>query len=383
MTRRRPPCRLLFFLTSRTRGGVEEHVLSLLQALSAERFVLGLACPAALGHALAAELETLPVEVFPVEATRWTRRREIHRLWGILRRFRPDVVHCHLFRATFVGAPLARLAGVPIVLETYHGRELWRQGRLKGSFVVDRFVSRYIDRVIAVSKAAAHFLVEAKGIPSEKITVIPNGRDLNHFLPGNGQRGTAIRQHLNIPDQAPVLGAVGRLEAQKGHRFLLDALPTILAKAPETRLVLLGQGSLQTALEAQIERLGLGHAVIFAGFQRDVSAYMDAMDVVVLPSLYEGMPLTAIEASASAKPVVATAVDGTPEVIRHGETGLLVPPSHPSALAEAILTLLHRPDLAGQYGAAARQWALQHFDIRRQVAETERLYLALASEQGK
>ena len=376
-------CRLLFLLSSSVRAGIEEHVLDLLQSLSKEHFVFGLACPAALADAMATELEPLPVEVFHVAATGWTRLQEIRRLWKILQRFQPDVVHCHLFRATLVGAPLAKAASVPVVLETYHGREAWRQGTLKGNFVVDRFVSHYVDRIIAVSEAAAHFLVEAKGIPEQKITVIPNGRNLRTFTPSNPQHGTAIRRQLRIPETAPLLGVVGRLEAQKGHCFLLEALPLILAEFPDTRLLLVGEGRLQSALEAQVEQLGVRDAVIFAGFQRDVPSYIDVMDVMILPSLHEGMPLTAIEAAAMAKPMVATAVDGTVEVVQHGITGLLVPPAMSAPLAEAILTLLRQPELTQQYGRAARERALKQFDRQRQVTDTEHLYLATVSGRKK
>jgi glycosyltransferase involved in cell wall biosynthesis len=372
---------VLFFLSSSVRAGIEEHVLDLLQSLSKERFVVGLACPAALADAMATELDPLAVEVFHVEAASWTKLQAIRRLGKIIRRFQPDIVHCHLFRATLVGAPLAKATGVPCVLETYHGREAWRQGLLKGNFFVDRLVSRCVDRIIAVSEAAARFLVEGKGILAQKIVVIPNGRDLRIFIPRQGENGTAIRGQLGIPDKAPLLGVVGRLEAQKGHRFLLDALPLILAEFPDTRLLLVGEGRLQTTLEAQAERLGLRDAVIFAGFQRDVPAYIDVIDVMILPSLHEGMPLTAIEAAAMAKPMVATAVDGTVEVVHHGTTGLLVPPAASAPLAQAILTLLRQPALAKQYGHAARERALKQFDRQRQVADIERLYFTTLSGQ--
>ena len=371
------PYRLLFFLHSGVRAGLEEHVLSLLQELSRERFVLGLACPPALIQAMATELASLPVSLYPVEATGWERISELCRLWRIVRAFRPDLVHCHLFRATLVGAPLARLAGVPIVLETYHGREAWRRGLLKGCFVIDRLVSRCVDQIIAVSEAAGRFLVEGKGIPEHKITVIPNGRDLATFQPGDGQRRQQIRQQLGLPGQATVLGVVGRLEEQKGHSFLLEAFAQIIGEFPGTSLMLVGDGSLRAALEAQVARLHLAAAVVFTGFQRDVPSYIEAMDIVVLPSLHEGLPLQAIEASAMARPVIATAVDGTPEIVCHERTGLLVPPADPASLAKAIRTLLRQPELIHRYGAAARRRVLTRFNLQQQVTATERLYMSL------
>lgn len=376
--------RLLFFLNSGVRGGIEEHVLSLLQRLPRDRFIFGLACPPELIHAMTPDLTDLPVTVFAVRATGWTRWRDIWQLRSIVRQFQPDIVHCHLFRATLVGAPLARAMRVPVVFETYHGREAWRQGgRLKGQFVIDRLVSHCVSHIIAVSEAAARFLTEHKHIPAQKITVIPNGRDLQAFQPGSGARGRTVRHRFGIPATAPVLGVVGRLEPQKGHCYLLQAMPQICAAFPETRLLLVGEGSLDAALQAQTAELGLQDHVIFAQFQRDIPAFLEAMDIVVLPSLHEGLSLTSIEASAMAKPMVATAVDGTPEVVRDGLTGLLVPPAAPDALADAVLALLQHPDRAFQYGAAAHAWVRQQFDLQRQVTETERLYREFIAMQKR
>ncbi|ETX01853.1 MAG: hypothetical protein ETSY1_05850 [Candidatus Entotheonella factor] len=373
--------RLLFFLNSGVRGGIEEHVLSLLQHLPRDHFRFALACPPELIEAMTGDLTDLPVTVFPVRATGWTQWREMLHLQHIVQQFQPHIVHCHLFRATLVGAPIAWAMRVPVIVETYHGREAWRQGQsLKGQFVIDRLVAGCVNHIIAVSEAAARFLIEHKRIPAHKITVIPNGRDLRAFQPGR-RAGSAIRKRFQIPASAPVLGVVGRLEPQKGHQYLLQALPQICASFPDARLLLVGEGSLHSALQNQAKDLGLHDNVIFAQFQSDIPAFLDAMDIVVLPSLHEGLSLTAIEASAMAKPIVATDVDGTPEVVRDGTTGVLVPPAAPDDLAHAVLTLLQHPDLAFRYGAAAHAWARQHFDLQRQIDETERLYLELIAMQ--
>ncbi|WP_179131021.1 glycosyltransferase family 4 protein [Candidatus Entotheonella palauensis] len=373
--------RLLFFLNSGVRGGIEEHVLSLLQHLPRDHFRFALACPPELIEAMTGDLTDLPVTVFPVRATGWTQWREMLHLQHIVQQFQPHIVHCHLFRATLVGAPIAWAMRVPVIVETYHGREAWRQGQsLKGQFVIDRLVAGCVNHIIAVSEAAARFLIEHKRIPAHKITVIPNGRDLRAFQPGR-RAGSAIRKRFQIPASAPVLGVVGRLEPQKGHQYLLQALPQICASFPDARLLLVGEGSLHSALQNQAKDLGLHDNVIFAQFQSDIPAFLDAMDIVVLPSLHEGLSLTAIEASAMAKPIVATDVDGTPEVVRDGTTGVLVPPAAPDDLAHAVLTLLQHPDLAFRYGAAAHAWARQHFDLQRQIDETEWLYLELIAMQ--
>ncbi len=375
------PSRVLFVLHSDVRAGLEEHVLSLLEELDPGRFSLGLACPSLLIDAMQSELGSLPVELFPIDPIRWSRPRLVARLWKTLRSFRPHIVHCHLFRATFVAAPLARLAGVPVVVETYHGAEIWRRDRL-GSFLPDRFIASFVDRVIAVSAAAANFLVERKGIHRDQIEVIANGRDLSIFTPISTEIRSRKRRELGIPEDAPVLGVIGRLEEQKGHEYLLEAMPRILQDRPGVRLLLLGDGALRQRLHTQAKALGIDSSVVFAGFQNPVAPYVGASDIVVLPSLYEGLPLAAIEAAAMGKAVIASDIGGMDEVVVDGETGILVPPANAETLADAALRLLREPALAQRFGNAALKRAAQHFDVRTQVAATERLYLNLLARRS-
>ena len=371
------PIRLCFALTSPVRGGVEEVVLALLQRLDTREFDLALAAPGPLLEAFAPDLTGVRVATTAVTAESWFAPRELAQLHGFFRRFRPHIVNPHLFRSTAVAAPLARLAGVPGIVEKYHGREGWRQGGLRGSFAFDRTVARLLDRAIAVSAAAGRFLVEGKGYPADRVVVVPNGRDLSSFSPGGHRQD--VRKELDIDDAAPLIGVVGRLETQKGHRYLFDAWPEVLRAFPDARLVVIGDGSLRADLERQAQTLGVSRSIIFLGFRSDMPRLLDALDGLALPSLYEGMPLTVIEASAMACPVVATAVDGTPEVIEDGVTGWLVPPEEPRPLARALVTLLADPDRARAVGRAGRQHVLHQFDLDRQVEATARVYRGVAA----
>jgi glycosyltransferase involved in cell wall biosynthesis len=359
--------RLLFVLTEPVRGGIEEVVLSLLRRLPADEFRVGLAAPAALLDALSPDLRGVRVDVEPSDP--YT-RAGLARLGRFMRRFRPTVVNPHLFRSTAVAAPLARWHGARVV-ETYHGREAWRRG-----FLPDRLVNRLVHRVIAVSEAARAFLVHGKGYPPSKITVIPNGRDLSVFRPGQARE--AVRKELSLDRTVPLVGVVGRLETQKGHTYILQAWSEIVREFPDARLLVVGDGALREPLQKHAWVVGAADSVMFAGFRADIPRLLDAMDIVCLPSLFEGMPLTVIEAAAMARPVVATAVDGTPEVVRDGRTGRLVPPADPPALAQALLELLRDPERARRMGQAARDWALLRFDLDRQVAATAHVYRRVA-----
>ena len=364
--------RLLFVLTSPVRGGAEEVVLALLSRLNRREFRMALAGPEALLRALGPELQALDVEAFQVMAESWLKPKELEKLASCIRFFRPDIVNPHLFRSTLVAAPMAKWLGVPRVVETYHGREAWRRGPLKGSFLVDRTVSRWVDRIIAVSEAAAEFLVRAKKISPRKVVVVPNGCDLSAFRPG--EKRDQIRVALGIEPEAPVVGVVGRFEPQKGHRFFLSALPAVLSQFPRARLLLVGDGTLRAEIEEQARSLGIFSRCIFTGYRTDVPGLLDAIDLVVLPSLYEGMPLSAIEAAAMAKPIVATRVDGTPEVVQDGVTGRLVAPADPQALGDAIAALLGNSSEARRMGEAGRERVLARFDLGSQIEATARVY---------
>jgi glycosyltransferase involved in cell wall biosynthesis len=366
---------LLFSLTSPVRGGVEEVVLALLQRLDPSEFRLALAAPQALLDSFAGDLHGIAVDTAAVQTETWTRRRDVARLSAFIRRLRPHIVNPHLFRSTVVAAPLAKWHGARVV-ETYHGREGWRGSLLRGGFLPDRLVSRFVDRAIAVSEAARAFLIGGKGYPAEKIVVVPNGRDLSTFRPGAGR--DAFRKELGLDRTVPLVGVVGRLEAQKGHAYLLEAWPSVVAEFPDARLLVVGDGSLRPRLEARARELEVAGSVIFTGFRADVPRVLDTIDVLALPSLYEGMPLTAIEASAMGRPVVATAVDGTPEVIREARTGRLVPPADPVALSRAIRGVLRDPLGAQRMGRAGRDFVLDRFDLDRQVASTARVYREVA-----
>jgi len=373
------PIRLCFALTSPVRGGVEEVVLALLRRLDPAEFRLAVSGPASLLDAFAPDLRGIRVDTVAVTAESWSAPRPLATLARFFRRWRPDIVNPHLFRSTVVAAPLARLAGVPAVVETYHGREGWRQGGMRGTFLVDRTIARMLDRAIAVSEAAGRFLVEGKGYPADRIVVVPNGRDLTAFAPAGHRE--AVRKELGLDDGVPLIGVVGRLETQKGHRYLLDAWPAVLREFPDARLLVIGDGSLRTDLERQAQQLGIAPSIVFLGFRTDMPRLLDGLDGLALPSLYEGMPLTVIEASAMACPVVATAVDGTPEVIEDDVTGWLVPPADPESLARAVVRLLVDRDRARAIGRAGRERVLLQFDLGRQVEATARVYRSVVARE--
>jgi glycosyltransferase involved in cell wall biosynthesis len=364
---------VLHFSDTLVRSGVEEHVLTLLKGLDRKHFRLHLMCPPALLKQMRPDIP-VGVKLIPLSflgSGRWTAAR---RLCQVLRRYQVDILHSHMFQSSRTASPLGFLCRVPVVLETPHVREQWRKGWLKSSFVLDRLVGRFVHYYVAISQANAHYLTSQKRLPAEKIVVIRNGIDTTRFRP-NRLPPDGMKQGLGFYDEDPLLLVLARLEPQKGHHVLLEALPSVLREFPRARLVCAGDGVLRAELAKQARNLGVEHSVRFVGYQTNPADWLALADLVVLPSYYEGLPITAIEALAATKAIVATAVDGTPEVVVNGKTGLTVPPGQSAPLAQAICRLLGDKGLRTALGSAGRQWVLENFSQEQQVSNTQGLYL--------
>ena len=367
---------VLYFSNSLARGGTEEHILTLLRGLDRSRFRPSFVCTPEVAARIRLDVPD-DVALIPLRLRKPHHGGAALALARVLYQRNVDVLHSHLFYASLFAAPIAKVTRVPLVVETPHVRESWRQG-LKARYIVDRVAGRFVDQYIAVSEANRRYLVEDKGLPSRKIVVIHNGCDVRRFNPHH-PAPAGMRQALGFGETDPILVVIGRLEPQKGHLVLLEALPAVRRAFPGVRVVCLGEGALRHELERRVTESGLTDAVRFVGQQPNVADWLALANATVLPSFYEGLPLAAIESLAAGRPMVATAVDGTPEVVVDGSTGLTVPPGDAAALARAICRLLSDRWLGEKLALAGRDWVLERFDAERQVQRTEALYeLALA-----
>ena len=294
-------------------------------------------------------------------------------LLKVLEAKKADVLHMHGYGATTFGRLCAWRMGIPAILHEHanHTDTPWFQK------VADRLLAPHTDLAIAVSESTAEFTIRARLMPAERTKVVYLGAPLDEFARQRSAEEIATsRQALGIADGTVAIGTVTRLMPAKGNRYLIEAAPAILARVPNARIFIVGEGELQPELEAQAHALGLGDRVVFTGFTRDVAAALSAFDVVVFPSLWEGTPLTMFEALAMGKPIVATDADGLLDVLTDRRDAIVVPKADAALLAEGVCRLIERPEMAAALAAEARKTGAR-YDIAAFVRKMERLYLLL------
>lgn len=303
----------------------------------------------------------------------------IPRLTGLIRRLRADVVHAHDIKAEFVALAAARLTRTPLI-GSFYGRLAMSSPVLKlaEQFALPAF--SLFDRVLANSEAQRAELLRWR-VPASRVTVVASFVDTRVLQPPTPANVAVAREQLGIAATQPVLATVARLSPNKGHRYLLEALVTICAIVPDVLYLAAGEGEtawrgeggLRRDLERQGAELGIADNVRFLGYYPDLRTILHASDVLVSPSLREGMQVSILEAMAAGLPIVATAVGGTPDAVTDGETGLLVPPAQPAAMAAAVLELLSNRDRLRRMGEAGRRRAEERFDTRVVAEQVLRL----------
>jgi glycosyltransferase involved in cell wall biosynthesis len=292
-----------------------------------------------------------------------------------LRRESVPLVHAHDFKADLVALIAARWAGaVPVATMHLHTRT---SRRLRAYRALDLRVLRHFARVVTVSSAARRDLIR-DGLAPDRVVVIPGCVDAA-ALARAGAAPAETRARLALGARSPIVAAVARLTGQKGQRDLLHAAGRVLARWPRAAFLLVGEGPDRPALEALARALGLGEAVVFLGYQREVAGILRMSDVVVLPSLDEGLPVALLEALALGRPVVATDVGGVAELIRDRETGRLVPPRDAERLAGAISELLAGPAEAMRLGERGRTRVARDFSPATMARRMAALYREVLS----
>lgn len=372
--------RVLHLITRLPVGGAERLLVDIARGLDPQRFTSVACCIQERGE-LAGELEASGIAVHSLERMRTKRFdwRAIGDLARLMREQRIDVVHSHLYHANLYGRLAARRARVPAVAtvhNTYAKRKLHRE-------LLNRWLAHISAKVIAVSEDVRSDLMRHDGIPPQKIALIHNGIDVGRVETAL-TRGEA-RERLGVTGDAIVLGCVARLEEQKGHRFLLEALARLNEPARSSgrfRALLVGDGRLRAELEQRAAELGVAAWTRFLGTRHDVPDILKALDICVMPSLWEGLSVAMLEAMAAGLPLVISDVSGVSQVIGDNEYGIKVPVGDVPALVRTIRALADAPERRVALGAAARQRVRAKFSAQAMLSDLSRLYEEVSSRRS-
>jgi glycosyltransferase involved in cell wall biosynthesis len=349
-------------------GGMERVIMELCRYVDPSKYRVSICCISRRGP-LADQMEAEGVPVHFCEnqskAGKYLRGFELAR---IFRDQKVDLLHTHHMPA-FVDSTLgARLAGVPILINTDHCKQYPIERHWQ---ILERSAAVFADTVVAVSQHTRSDLIRYQRMSPAKLRVIYNGIDVRF---ARRETPTELRRELGLAVGDVVVGTTARLESQKGLALLLDAAPYVLQQRPCTRFVIVGGGSQEDALLEQAKRLGIASRVIVTGYRTDAVDLAQLFDCFVQTSVFEGMPMALLEAMALAKPIVATAVGGVPEVVEDGVTGTLLHGRDPKLLSDAILQLLSDRDRRERLGKAGYDKYQRHFTSRAMVSKYEELY---------
>ena len=360
-------------------GGVGNQLLALLGQYDRTKFS-PVVCSLREKGEVGSEIEKLGIKVICLN---WEFKKGFY--FGIVRKLREiisrdnvQIVRTHEYRANLHGCIAARLAGVPCIVASVHNVYMPRDKKITRR-LTNKFLSLIADKVVAVSGAVKNDIVQYDGVSGKKVVVIYNGVNEDKFICADGN---SVRKEFNIPRQSPVIGAIGRLFPQKGHRYLLEAVAMIKDEFPGLRLLIVGDGPLLNELTEYTKAGNISENVIFTGSRRDIPGVLAAMDIFVFPSLWEGFGNALIEAMAAGKPVVATDIPAAREILNAEDMAMIVSTEDPSAIAGALTRLITDRPFAAALGFKARQRALASFTISRVFDTYRSLFESILKGKG-
>ncbi len=382
--------RVAHIITRLCRGGAQENTFHTVRLANLERYEVDLISGPTRGPEGSMEPMVLAAGIPILREPFLTRNPAplrdylaLKRLTKRLREGRYDLVHTHTSKAGFLGRLAAERAGIPAIVHTPHGNVFqgYFNPYLTRLFVwMERHGARRTDRIIELTQGGiTEHLAEDIG-RREQYRVIFSGIDIAPYADAIARR-QETRHALGVGDDELLVGGVGRLEPVKGFAYFVEAAQRIAERTPGPRFIIVGQGS----LDAELRRAAapLGTRFVFTGPRDDVPALMAAMDVLVVPSINEGMGRVLLEAGAAATPVVATRTGGIPDIVDDGETGLLVPPRYAEALTEAVVELMAAPERRHWMGATARAKIVPQYSLENMVRQIEAVYEEILHEKAR
>ncbi|MCH8911370.1 MAG: glycosyltransferase [Chloroflexi bacterium] len=372
ITRRIPNRRIkvLHLITSLEVGGAQQGLLLGLPRFDPDRYE-HVICSLMDRMRMAAQFRQAGIEVHSLGLSRKTDLAVALRLRTLLKQLRPDILHTYLLHSNVLGRIVGRLVGVPVIVSSERTiGQANRWGRL-----ATRLTNPLTDAVEVNSETGARAIERDLGVPANKVRVVRSGIDLDAY--GVSLKRTEIRSELGLTGDHHLVLYVGRLRRVKGVEHGIRAFASASAQHENMHMALAGEGEQLGYLRNLANELGISERISFLGVRNDLPDLFSAADSVLMPSLNEGFPRTAIEAMAAGKPVIATRVGGTPEAIVEGETGILVPSADIDAMASALVKLVGDRGLQSRLGKAGRRRAEQNYAVDNYVARLDGLYRQL------
>jgi glycosyltransferase involved in cell wall biosynthesis len=363
--------RILHVIDSFDLGGAQEALLQMVKCCDLSRFEPEVACMHHHGVYIP-KFKNTGIPIYSLSPHKFIPLYIANLIQLILRR-RYDVVHCHLIASNLIAKPIAAALGVRVRFNHDQTNDHYRQQQ-KIRLTLDALTNRVSTHVLAVSESTRNFLITREHLPPQRVSLVHNGVDLRRFLPQRGQKADA-RHHWNLPVDCSIIGGVGRLNYQKNFSLFLEIAAEVLRTRSKVFFVLAGTGPEEGALRAQAERLRIQDHVRFLGYVEDTAKLYTALDILLMPSRFEGLPLTLLEAMAMQIPVVGSCVDGIAEAIIHGTDGLLVEPNDRADFVSNVVRLIDDSEFARQLGVEARKKVTSNFSGEAMTRKVESLYL--------
>lgn len=366
------PARVLHVIDSFDLGGAQEVVLNIAKGADAGRF----SHEAATLHGRGVFWDRLAANGIPLHSLSPSKFLPLWapRLLGLLRGGRFDILHCHLAASNIIAKPLGALAGVPVRINHDHTNDALRvDNRIVRH--LETWANHFATHCIAVSTTCRDFLVQHENVPAPRVTIVPNGIDTTLHAPDPDRR-RAARANLGLGESERLVLGVGRLRPQKNFAMFLRVAANLRREVPGARFLIAGSGPEEKRLRALADELGLGAVIRFAGYAADPRDLYAASDVLLMPSRFEGLPMTLLESMAWELPVVASRLDGIAEVITDGLDGLLVDRDNEAGFCRSLCRLLDDAAQRAEMGSRARLRIVERFSLKRMVGDIESIYTA-------
>lgn len=360
-------------------GGGERVFAQIINKLCRDKYKVTVAC---MPEGIFMErIKGSGASVKPIDMSSKFNFKVILQLVNLIKEQRIDIVHSQGARADFFARLSAKLARVPVVISTVpmpvDGFDV---NPIKKFIyiVLNKFSERFVDKFIVVSEALKDVMIERHKVDPQKVAMIYNGIEINEYRIDEAEKvihgKLGLMEEIGLKSDVPVIGVIGRLVWQKGFEYFIEAIPGVLNKFKDAKFLVVGEGLLEEELKAVSKKLKIDDKISFTGFRRDIKEILATIDIFVIPSLLEGLPMILLEAMGMGKPIVATDIDGIKEVLENGKTGLLVPPRDTVALTDAIVNLLIYRDQAHQMGINARRVVEEKFGVDIMVEKVEDVY---------